>query len=489
MTSLEDALQRWRQAVSQEDCVRVVLAENKCSPLQLLQQMQTLLQALSNEPALPSQGWLDCPLPEQSLSSWLPLLEQESGLLWTERDHRWWCLGLGWLEQWQAADWSEQKEVFAHLQRRLERWPEQPQVFGGHCFGETLRSTSRWQETGAVRFGLPQLFLQQKPSGTSLRLLWDHPTPQQGLQSLQTLVERAFVSLKTHNSNTTILVGAPTHNPERTGWFEALERAKEAFASTALTKVVLARETSWRLKQAFPLASVLQRLVEEAPDTFVFSFRWKQGHPAFFGATPERLFKREGLTLYSEALAGTRRRGKTSEEDKALGQELLNSTKDRYEQRLVFDDLHGLFSELCEEVEGESEPRLRQLQTVQHLYSPLRGRLCGSSSDVELLPRFHPTPAVGGRPRKLALEHLRELERFERGWYAAPVGWWSANASEWAVAIRSGLLLKEEFVAFAGAGIVPDSDNQGEWDELNHKLRPLSRLLTVVPTTEEDVRA
>ncbi|MBL8046440.1 MAG: chorismate-binding protein, partial [Anaerolineales bacterium] len=91
----------------------------------------------------------------------------------------------------------------------------------------------------------------------------------------------------------------------------------------------------------------------------------------------------------------------------------------------------------------------------------------------------HPTPAVGGRPREAALKFIREHEKLDRGWYAAPVGWVDHRGQgEFAVALRSALLRGNRATLFAGCGIMADSDPEREYAESNLKLKPMLNALT-----------
>ena len=94
----------------------------------------------------------------------------------------------------------------------------------------------------------------------------------------------------------------------------------------------------------------------------------------------------------------------------------------------------------------------------------------------------NPTPAVGGFPRPQALKLIQELEPFERGWYAAPVGWVGYDDAEFAVAIRSGLVDRDRLLLFAGAGIVSGSQAEEEWAEVENKIRHFTDLFTdIIP--------
>ncbi|MCA9150863.1 MAG: chorismate-binding protein, partial [Planctomycetales bacterium] len=80
-------------------------------------------------------------------------------------------------------------------------------------------------------------------------------------------------------------------------------------------------------------------------------------------------------------------------------------------------------------------------------------------------------------PTENALAEIARLERFDRGWYAAPVGWIGADSAEFAVAIRSGLVRDNELSLYSGAGIVPGSCAEDEWNEIEHKISDFLLLL------------
>ena len=113
---------------------------------------------------------------------------------------------------------------------------------------------------------------------------------------------------------------------------------------------------------------------------------------------------------------------------------------------------------------------LLKLARKQHLYSAVNVLLKEDVTDGSLLDRLHPTPAVGGYPTENALSEISRLEPFDRGWYAAPVGWISADEAEFAVAIRSGLIHDKTLSLYSGAGIVPGSKPEEEWQEIEHKI-------------------
>jgi menaquinone-specific isochorismate synthase len=120
-----------------------------------------------------------------------------------------------------------------------------------------------------------------------------------------------------------------------------------------------------------------------------------------------------------------------------------------------------------------------KLAQIQHLYVPFTGSLNPDVTDGDILESIHPTPAVGGYPDKSVLPILHATEPFNRGWYAAPIGWTAADSSTFAVAIRSALVIKNKLILYSGAGIVEGSSPEKEWEELENKIYHFKKVLGV----------
>jgi len=131
----------------------------------------------------------------------------------------------------------------------------------------------------------------------------------------------------------------------------------------------------------------------------------------------------------------------------------------------------------------EIEERLSEMKLARgrHLVSRARGTLREGVTDWDVLEALHPTPAVGGHPKEEALAEIRTSEPFDRGWYAGPVGWISADAAEFAVGIRSGLVSGRTLRLFSGAGIVAGSVPEEEWAEIEQKIGDFTRIFGAEP--------
>jgi menaquinone-specific isochorismate synthase len=241
-------------------------------------------------------------------------------------------------------------------------------------------------------------------------------------------------------------------------------------------KVVLARQTSFKSVGAIDPFLLLRRLRDINPEGFHFAIQPVHG-TAFIGASPERLYRRTGDLIRSEAVAGTRRRGESMAEDRAMGDALLESEKDVREHRYVAENIREHFHRLAANFDMDPCLSLLKLSRLQHLYRGFRGRLAPGVTDAEIVRSLHPTPAVAGHPTRRAMEEIAALEPFDRGWYAGPVGWIGPGGAEFAVAIRSALVHQDRLILYAGAGIVEGSRPAAEWEELENKIAGFVRIL------------
>ncbi len=264
--------------------------------------------------------------------------------------------------------------------------------------------------------------------------------------------------------------------PDRAAWDRLVGLFAGAVGRGRLDKVVLARRVHLRSPIEIDVENALRRLAAAAPEGTIYAFI--RGGETFLGATPERLVRTAGRDFETVAIAGSAPRGATAAEDSALAAALLASGKEREEHAVVVEMLRDSLVPLAETLEIGATPGILPLRDVQHLVTPVRGRLSAQAGLLALAERLHPTPAVGGEPRGLALEMIGEHEGIERGWYASPIGWLGVDGDgELMVALRCGLVAGRDARLYAGCGIVADSDPAREWEESRMKLRPVSSAL------------
>jgi salicylate biosynthesis isochorismate synthase/menaquinone-specific isochorismate synthase len=257
----------------------------------------------------------------------------------------------------------------------------------------------------------------------------------------------------------------------------AIERAVERIAAGELRKVVLAREVRVHSPVEIEPGAVFDGLRVGFPSCYCYLV----GSPdlAFLGASPELLARRDGQRVQTVALAGTRRRSADPSVDSHLGEQLLQSPKDREEQAIVTRRIKRALEPVSVWVTAAEEPVLVKVLNVQHLGTPIRAQLAEPLSVVEVAGRLHPTPAVGGEPAERALPLIPALEGLDRGWYAGPVGWTDMyEDGEFCVALRCALLRGRVAHLYAGEGIVRDSVPAEELAANEAKLQALLPLLT-----------
>ncbi len=259
-------------------------------------------------------------------------------------------------------------------------------------------------------------------------------------------------------------------------WKETIRKATSLIRENTFSKVVLARELKVKFDREVSIPTVLLQLREQQKHSYLFAI--ESGDDCFLGATPERLVKVEANELLSTCLAGTAPRGETMAEDEEIGNQLLTDEKNREEHAFVVRMIQEAIEGCCDEVTVPDSPVLYQLKNLQHLYTPVKGKLAPEYSILDVVERLHPTPAMGGVPREKALQFIQDEEALKRGWYAAPIGWVDASGNgEFAVAIRSGLVKGKDASLFAGCGIVKDSDPEAEYAETEMKFKPMLHAL------------
>ena len=266
--------------------------------------------------------------------------------------------------------------------------------------------------------------------------------------------------------------------------------ALEQLAAGNLDKVVAARRASVKLSEgAHPalVRELLLRLSErfEVATTFAIG----RGPSTFLGSTPELLLHTENGMLHTAALAGSRPRSNDPSADGRLAAELLANPKERAEHAAVVDHLYArLRSAGVSFVDPLGEPAVNSLPGIHHLHTSLRGAVDTPPGELwRLAALLHPTPAVGGLPTSPALDFLRSEETFQRGWFAAPLGYCDLQGNgELALALRCGLLREHsaEMAVFAGAGVMEDSTPEGELDETLTKLGAMLSVLDPATLTD-----
>ena len=402
---------------------------------------------------------------------WLNSCGDLPRFVWSDRgsDDVW--AGVGEAAAVSVSEGGDVERVFVQC-RELLGGNQDLKFFGGLSFD----GAASWQVLGAGRFVVPRLQLLDGQITLAVMNADD--------------IQQARLDLQQIGLNSTPLVETlpkPTdvrHAPNFNGWQTRVDEALALIRGEAVEKLVLSRKTTLKFSQALDPVLVAAKLKQTTHDCFVFCFDCppasgseNEDGVAFLGATPELLFRRRQRALESEVIAGTRKRGSTAAADEQLARELLSSDKDQREHDIVRKSIRQKLHKFVDQLSVDEQASLLRLARKQHLRSDVQGSLKSDVEDGMLLDRLHPTPAVGGYPTDNALPEIARIEPFNRGWYAAPIGWIGSDDSEFAVAIRSGFLEGNTLSLFSGAGIVHGSEPAEEWQEVDNKIQDFMNVL------------
>ncbi len=265
------------------------------------------------------------------------------------------------------------------------------------------------------------------------------------------------------------------HQSPKADWQHRVKKALETIENGELIKVVLSRRKVLHARGQFSLDAALQRLCTQYPECVVFAIN--SGDTAFIGATPEDLACLEQGKLGVACLASSTARGEDEENDIRLQDQLFGSEKEQAEHYAVTSMVAENMQELCNESKHDPEPRPVKLKNIQHMLTSFTGSLKPGIDILDVVQKLHPTPAVAGLPTDRGLQLINEMEG-DRGWYAAPIGWFDRNGEgEFAVGIRSALVDGNTAYLYAGCGIVAGSDPEREYEETELKFEPMLNAL------------
>ncbi|CAH2067285.1 unnamed protein product [Thlaspi arvense] len=351
-------------------------------------------------------------------------------------------------------------------------------AYGGMRFDPNGKISVEWEPFGAFYFAVPQVEFNEFGGSSMLAatVAWDDElswTLENAIEALQeTMLQVSSVVTKLRRESLGVSVVSKNHVPTKGAYYPAVEKALEMInqKSSSLSKVVLARNSRIITDTDIDPIAWLAQLQREGHDAYQFCLQ-PPGAPAFIGNTPERLFQRNQLGVCSEALAATRPRSASTARDMEIERDLLTSPKDDLEFSIVRENIREKLNSICDKVVVKPQKTVRKLARVQHLYSQLAGKLRREDDEFEILAALHPTPAVCGLPAEEARLLIKEIESFDRGMYAGPIGFFGGEESEFAVGIRSALVEKGlGALIYAGTGIVAGSNPTSEWNELDLKI-------------------
>jgi isochorismate synthase len=322
-------------------------------------------------------------------------------------------------------------------------------------------------EDSAV-FYIPRFLIAKHADGTRTATLIGHTPDEVSEGLLQEAIQEATRSTPPRPSSNSYRVSPRMPIGH---YLDAVLATRDAVRSGALRKAVIARDIEVHAEDPIDVHGVLQRLRA----SFGSSYRFCIGD--MIGASPELLIETSNRTVRSHPLAGTAPRTGDPETDARLAAELIASTKNQVEHRVVIDMVHDTLLPFCSYLDWEAEPSIVTVANVQHLGTAIEGALTEPSPHIlDLVRLLCPTPALGGYPSREAMQFIYETEGLDRGAYGGAVGYVNPHGDGiFAVTIRCAELSPDRRSArlFAGGGIVSESDPYSELAETQAKFQAM----------------
>ncbi|WP_312854636.1 anthranilate synthase component I family protein [Pallidibacillus pasinlerensis] len=253
---------------------------------------------------------------------------------------------------------------------------------------------------------------------------------------------------------------------------EKVEIIKQHIENEEVAQVVLSQRMKGKLEGDSFTFYLKLREVNPSPYMFYIDFEDYQ----ILGASPESLVQTKNDEVITNPIAGTRHRGMSVAEDKALEKELLTDKKELAEHDMLVELSRNDLERVCEasSIHSPTYMKIEKYQHVMHIVSEVRGKLKEDFTSIDALLACLPAGTVSGMPKIRAMQIINELEEQKRGVYAGGIGYINVNLDiNFALAIRS-LVIKDGLAYLqAGAGIVKESDPTFEYNETLNKARSI----------------
>jgi anthranilate synthase component 1 len=266
----------------------------------------------------------------------------------------------------------------------------------------------------------------------------------------------------------------PVSNFTREGYKSAVEKAKDYIRAGDIFQVVPSQR--WTQDFAQKPFSLYRSLRRTNPSPFMFYFNF--GGFQVVGASPEILVRVFGNEITIRPIAGTRKRGATPEEDRALEADLLADQKELAEHLMLLDLGRNDVGRVAKigTVRPTEEFLVERYSHVMHIVSNVVGELKEGKDAIDAFFAGMPAGTVSGAPKVRAMEIIDELEPEKRGVYGGGVGYFSAGGDmDMCIALRTAVVQDQKLYIQAGGGVVYDSDPEAEFMETVHKSGAIRR--------------
>ena len=394
-----------------------------------------------------------------------------------------------------VAEEHEEKDPLKFIDAYLKRFkvveiPELPRFCGG-LVGYFSYDTIRYVEPHLAKtshpdpLGVPDVLLMLSTelvvfdnlSGKLHLVIYADPRVPNSYKVAQARLQQLRERLRQHATASSAKMSGSIEPRSEFGeqaFKDAVARAKQYIFDGDIFQVVL----SQRLSQAFAASplSLYRALRTLNPSPYMIYYNFRDFHVV--GASPEILVRLERDTVTVRPIAGTRKRGKTPVEDKALEEDLLGDPKELAEHVMLMDLGRNDIGRIAQigTVRVTEQMVIERYSHVMHIASNVDAKLKPGLNAIDVLRATFPAGTVSGAPKVRAMEIIDELEPTKRGVYAGAVGYIGFNGDmDLAIAIRTAVVKDKTLYVQAGAGIVADSVPENEWTETQNKARALLR--------------
>ncbi|NWG27134.1 MAG: isochorismate synthase [Ignavibacteriaceae bacterium] len=345
---------------------------------------------------------------------------------------------------------------------------------------DSMKSSRLWNEFETLRLYIPEFIFsfqndevfvfynfideeENKTNSTADKLFYFLTWLEEiNIYSIQSSIEKTNIQFESNEN------GIKT-------WKDLVLQSLNELNNGGVDKLVLSRALSFKADSAINWGKILNELFDRFPDCYLFFI--KKFDSVFFGSSPEMFLKVLNNIAEVESVAGSAPRGEKSESDYEFENSLKTSKKNHQEHLFVSDFISDILIKYSDNVRIIEEKQIRKLDNIQHLITRISAELNSKENLFEMIDALFPTPAVCGVPKESAMNLIRKLESHDRGLYSGIVGFIDFEGNcELAVSIRSALFKDNLITAFAGAGLVKNSDPEDEFLETNLKLNTILSL-------------
>ncbi len=416
------------------------------------------------------------PCENLDILAWLHNQAIDSKFYWSDRENAFEIGGVGTADCLTSSEKFGYEKILNDIEDRLSADNPRLRYYGGFSFHKPAAG-KKWDSFGHHFFLVPEfeIYKKHKEILFAFNVALKNISEENIQKTVNTLQSIDFSTETSYRKVPQIKVRRdyPSHEE----WKTLFDKVLADKTRQGIEKIVLARQSVFEFDVNIRPSALIKHLKNQTPGCYHFCLQ-TQNYNAFLGATPERLFRRQGQIIESEALAGTAQRGKNEDEELAMEHDLIHSPKTKLEHHFVVEAIKKSLGNLCSGIKFEQDSSILKLKEGQHLITRFKGHLKSSVTNDQILTQLHPTPAVAGSPREASIQMIERLEPFERGWYAAPIGYVGYDEVEFAVGIRSGLVHDNTLSLYAGAGIVDGSQANAEWNEIESKISRFMKVFT-----------